>query len=385
MLKRMVSGILFGLFMFLNAPTSHAFLSEAADLAITAAGGELQEDDKKLENEILANLSSEAEKEKLKNYIIKTRPIIKEKRKTIENKIFPFISIVATKSTFVSDILMNTLVKGYRLMYEKTLSDEADDSIAIKKFVELREHNIEAGEELFEIVYDVAIKPRDKDESELSLVSAGGMIIAKASLSYNRAASSAAAIATIMESIGMPMEDVDTADIYGYSTKMNPSEPSDGSPTTTPSQTKSKNTPSQTTNTSPSKKDDKSLGNVSLGDDFANIRDQLGASIKPDKIADSGEIYHYYKSMDVVCDGNRIVGLVTDSKNIKTPRGVHTGSTLDEVIDTYGKDYYKTDYEDTILYEYKYSDSTNKPYMLRFAITPSDNSVTYISIRYLDE
>ena len=69
----------------------------------------------------------------------------------------------------------------------------------------------------------------------------------------------------------------------------------------------------------------------------------------------------------------------------KTKRGLHQGSNLQEVIDTYGKNYLKSQYENLILYEYKFTDTKNREGIVRFAINNTTNIVEYISVRIPDE
>ena len=70
---------------------------------------------------------------------------------------------------------------------------------------------------------------------------------------------------------------------------------------------------------------------------------------------------------------------------MKTPRGIHSGSTAQEVFDTYGTNFVNQRYEDLILYEYKVFSREGNPCWLRCAVRQSDNIVDYISMRYAED
>ncbi|MBR3722950.1 MAG: hypothetical protein IKN12_09320, partial [Selenomonadaceae bacterium] len=74
----------------------------------------------------------------------------------------------------------------------------------------------------------------------------------------------------------------------------------------------------------------------------------------------------------------------TDAKNVSTPRGIHAGSSLNEVLVKYGQNYILSAYDNLDLYEYKLQDENNRPHILRFAVKQGDSTVKYISIRYTE-
>lgn len=162
---------------------------------------------------------------------------------------------------------------------------------------------------------------------------------------------------------------------------------SDSSSTTTPT--------AQTTNSSTAKprtqqkayepKTDLSLGGVELDMSMSGMKSVLGNENSKEKRKD-GHMCYNYKDMQVIDDGNGLVGaLVSDGASVKTRRGIHEGSTYQEMVDTYGKDYMVTDNGNLILYEYKFDSIGDRPGILRFAINKSNKKVNYISVRIVEK
>lgn len=89
MLKRLFSFMVAVCIVFTSVSTANAFVSETADLLINAVDGALQTDDEKLVQEIIAKLSDDKEKQKLKEYVEKTRPTILDKSNTFHEYLSP--------------------------------------------------------------------------------------------------------------------------------------------------------------------------------------------------------------------------------------------------------------------------------------------------------
>ena len=203
--------------LFVQIQTAHAVISETADLAISAAAGLLQTDDKQLEQEIIAGLQNPAEVENLKNYIAKTRPLIYDKTDSFNGTCIPILYFL-NKIPLIGGATMSAALNAYIWAYKDTLEDYATTP-TLKKFVELREHNIDAGQGLFEIGFDVMTKPYDKDTSKVVLYTDVGLLAAKGKQQSNRYKSSAAAIATILEFAGIVMQPEDVGDICSRTSK----------------------------------------------------------------------------------------------------------------------------------------------------------------------
>lgn len=126
-----------------------------------------------------------------------------------------------------------------------------------------------------------------------------------------------------------------------------------------------------------------SLGNVKLGDSLEVTNSKLGEATKK-TVKEANKLRYEYPTMDVAYDYGRVVGIAADDKNIKTSKGIHAGSSLQDVFNNYGKNYILSTYENLELYEYTYKDDTNRDYILRFAAKQGSGVVKYISIRYAD-
>ena len=80
----------------------------------------------------------------------------------------------------------------------------------------------------------------------------------------------------------------------------------------------------------------------------------------------------------------KVTSLVSDGNTSSTKRGIHEGSSLQEVIKAYGDSETKFKYEDLELYEYDAKSLAGREGILRFAIN-SKGQVEYISVRIPQE
>lgn len=133
----------------------------------------------------------------------------------------------------------------------------------------------------------------------------------------------------------------------------------------------------------PSVDSDLSLGGLELGYSIDQMHEILG---KETSIDEKG-IYKFYNYSDIqvgIKDG-KIDALVSNSSAVATKRGIHQGSSLEDVFNKYGDNYNKMDYDDLVLYEYTFAANNDKNGILRFAISKSNNQVSYISVRIPEE
>ncbi len=124
---------------------------------------------------------------------------------------------------------------------------------------------------------------------------------------------------------------------------------------------------------------DLALANVAVGDSFNTVQQVLGTPYKEETKSD-GKKYYFYPLVEVHCQNGTVITLISNSNAASTPRGVHEGSSLQDVLSAYGNDYMKSRYENLDLYEYNYTTKNGLSKILRFAINPS-GQVDYISIR----
>ena len=126
---------------------------------------------------------------------------------------------------------------------------------------------------------------------------------------------------------------------------------------------------------------DLSIGKLTIDDPENLVYDVLGQP-QSKKTDDNGHVRLKYELLDVVIWQNKISAFVSQDSNLNTPRGIHKGSNLHQILDEYGTNYITSNYENTTLYEYKITSKDGNPCYLRFAIRDADNLVDYISIRY---
>ena len=125
---------------------------------------------------------------------------------------------------------------------------------------------------------------------------------------------------------------------------------------------------------------DLSLGTLTMDDRAEKVKEELGnpASVTTD--SDGGKRLKYDDAEVVVFNG-KISALVSASPALYTARGIHEGSSVQEVFDRYGTDYQKSSYDKQTLYEYSITSADGHPSLLRFAVNNSDGKVAYISER----
>lgn len=126
-----------------------------------------------------------------------------------------------------------------------------------------------------------------------------------------------------------------------------------------------------------------SLGELKPGDSAEIMRNIYGheENITPAETPNHRNCK--YKNILVTLAGNSVVGLVSYADEIQTERGLHQGSTLDEVIAAYGRRAAVYEYNELTLYEYAFISAQGNLAVMRFAV--KNNAVDYISLRLANE
>lgn len=362
--------------LFANVSTTHAVISETADLAISAAQGLMQTDDTKLEEEIIKGLQNPAEVENLRNYVEKTRPIIQDKTKFFNGTLTTAL-VFTSKIPLVGGAAKSAILNAYVMKYESDLEKYADSDVT-KKFAELREHNIDAGQGLFELFFDMMFQEYDKDASKVVVATDFTLLMAKGKQQSDRYKSSAAAIATVLERAGIAMQPEDVGDICSRSSK-NSSPTNSNQPTQT--QTPAPSAPQKTSSTKAS--NEISIGGVSLGDSINSVSGKFGQPSKNDTAPTGFARLSYGSAFAVDYNHDKAACLISYSPNYSTSRGIHVGSTMQDFIAAYGDDYSIYRNGGLEMYEYR-SRFDGKDIITRFAVKEGQSSVHYISIRYAD-
>lgn len=111
---------------------------------------------------------------------------------------------------------------------------------------------------------------------------------------------------------------------------------------------------------------DLSLEGVELGVKLERVHELLGTeSGITRKIG--GQLYSF-SDMDVFLDNTGVTELISQTTEARTKRGIHQGSTEDEVLQTYGQEYQQVSTTNGTAYDYTYKTADDKPGTLRFVI-----------------
>lgn len=131
-----------------------------------------------------------------------------------------------------------------------------------------------------------------------------------------------------------------------------------------------------------SAKSDLSLNGMDLGIQLDQITSNWG---QPNSVKnDSNRKRYYYDDIEVVFNNDYVTAFVTYHSKYKTAKGLHVGSTYDEVVSKYGSAPHIMQMDDLILYEYDYNTIRGEKSLLRFAVNKSDSRVNYVSMRVLE-
>ena len=127
-----------------------------------------------------------------------------------------------------------------------------------------------------------------------------------------------------------------------------------------------------------------SLNGVYMGQSWDEAKDNLGRELSTSDSKD-GAVHHKFTDMDVVVKDNKVIMLTSSSPAAQSKRGIHQGSSFDDVVNAYGDDYQASEYGAQIHYEYTFKTDDGKPGILRFAVSKNSQTVEYISVRLTDE
>ncbi|MBR3745756.1 MAG: serine/threonine protein kinase [Selenomonadaceae bacterium] len=126
-----------------------------------------------------------------------------------------------------------------------------------------------------------------------------------------------------------------------------------------------------------------SLGKLKLGDSVEVMHEIFGREDRLTPSETPNKHHCEYKNIVVTFSGDSIIGLVSYSSEIQTERGIHEGSTLDEVISAYGRRAAVYKANEVTLYEYLYESAQGNLAVMRFAV--KNNVVEYISLRLAND
>lgn len=127
---------------------------------------------------------------------------------------------------------------------------------------------------------------------------------------------------------------------------------------------------------------DLSLGNISIGFSKEQVYNLIGLESQITDPEFSGHLRYQYPDIEVVITHNVVTAFVSKTAKVNTARGIHQGSSFQDMINAYGKNYKSFDYDSSTLYEYPFTSTDGRNCLLRFAI--KNGIVDYISGRAID-
>ena len=127
---------------------------------------------------------------------------------------------------------------------------------------------------------------------------------------------------------------------------------------------------------------DLSLGNICIGFSKERVFELIGLESQITDPEFSGHLRYQYPDMEVIITHNVVTAFVSKTAKVNTARGIHQGSSFQDMINAYGKNYNSFYYDGSVLYEYPFTSTDGKSCLLRFAI--KNDIVDYISGRAVD-
>lgn len=127
---------------------------------------------------------------------------------------------------------------------------------------------------------------------------------------------------------------------------------------------------------------DLSIGGLDVGVSVGDMRKALGNEKSSKAVPNIPGFTNYtYDGMTVGVKDGEVTTLVSDGANVQTKRGIHQGSMLADIMQEYGTNYTKQEFDGLVLYEYEFTAVGGEKGILRFAVNPQNNQVDYISAR----
>ena len=359
---------------------AEASFSDMIEMGWQAAKGAVQEDDEKIAKEIAEIvLSNPTERERLREYVMQTRAVISNETSYFKDTVLSGI-MLARKIPFGDDAIF----EGYVWKYENALEKDANTNV-LKRFAELRGHAVDACSDIADLFISTAI------EHEEDGVGTAGIVMKMANYKQMRSRyeSAANAIGFVLAAAGMEMEPVDDGNIFGFDNHPRVNQPplsifEENSEEAAETEgnyveaAKEQPEPAAEWSEAENTAEDLALHNIAIGDSVDAIFQRMGASQRREK--KNNRTIYYYPAVEIYSENGQVTALVSNSPAAETPKGIHEGSLLQEVLSAYGNDYMKSQYDNLELYEYENTGRNGRSVIMRFAIN-SSGCVDYISIR----
>lgn len=377
-MKKMAAVLSMAVILTVPPVSAEASFMDMAEIGWQAVKGAVQEDDMRIANEIAEIVvRDEAERERLRSYVLQTRSLILNETQYFKDTTLPAIAM-ANKIPFGNDAVF----EGYVWKYENALEEDADTEV-LKRFAELRGHSVDACADIADLGISAML---EHGEDGVSMIG-GVMKLANYQQIRSRYESAANAIAFVLAAAGMRMEPVDDGNIFGIDNHVNVHQPPLNifhAETNPPAEDHGESNgdcsyEKASYHEEQLAAEDLMLNNIALGDSAQTVFQRMGSPVKQERKSD-GKIYYFYPSVEIHCKNDYVTTLVSNSSAAETSRGIHEGSPVQDVLSSYGNDYSKFQYENLEIYEYEITTEDGRTAILRFAINPSE-CVDYISIR----
>ena len=124
-----------------------------------------------------------------------------------------------------------------------------------------------------------------------------------------------------------------------------------------------------------------SLGELKLGNTPEEVKIILGTNFK--EATGYKRITYKYNDIDVIFRNNVVQELSSHTNNIQTEKGIKQGTSLQQVISTYGKECSVNIDDELTLYEYLFQSQEGRNAVIRFATR--NNFVDYINLKIIDD
>ncbi len=126
-----------------------------------------------------------------------------------------------------------------------------------------------------------------------------------------------------------------------------------------------------------------SLGVVRIGQTLEQIQDLLGDDAKISDPYHDDNLRYLYDDMEIIIRDDVVTGFISKNEKLKTARGIHQGSSEQDVREAYGPSSMISESDGMKLYEYPFDDMDGRPCLLRFSIR--NNIVESVSGKVWEE
>lgn len=199
-------------FLFPGKPCSAAavdVVGELGSMAVDAAAGALQDDDKAIAADLKQQIDADAShKQELAQYLEATRPEIEARQQSVK-KYMTGMVWAQQHLPIMGGWISDGISAFYVWRYESALEDKANSDF-LKRFVKLREHSIDANQSIMEIATEMVAENNKGDlsnDESLAKVTHIKQLV-------SRYGSAAAAMNEVYQAAGIEAQPIDDGNIF---------------------------------------------------------------------------------------------------------------------------------------------------------------------------